>query len=160
MIFSKFPLMSSVIAAISFIASFQSSFAAERESVLTKKDLIGVWILEESENYMPNGEVVPYCTGSHGMIIYTKEGIVSVALNCGEVEEGTIEPANSTGRKLSYAGRFSFDGSDVTHHIMNASEPSMIGSEFTRRVELNGQRLSLSGEIRGQRFTARWIKLR
>src|SRR5262245_12748615 len=83
------------------------------------QSLVGTWLLEHSENTLSDGTVVPYCTGAHGMITYTNEGFVSVALNCAPTGNGK-EPADSTGRKFSYAGTYHYNGRQVTHDLMNA----------------------------------------
>src|SRR4051812_37006678 len=94
---------------------------------MAQSPLVGTWALEGSENYLPGGTIVPYCTGAHGFIIYTKEGYVSVALNCAKApvdEEGQPEkePADATGRMYFYTGTYSYDGKTATHTILNSSE--------------------------------------
>lgn len=123
--------------------------------------IVGTWILEKSNNPLPDGSVVPYCTGVHGMIIYTAEGFVSVALNCGEKPEGIeTEPADISGRKFFYAGTYTFDGTRVTHTMLNASQPELIGKSFSRDVKLNKSKLILTGENQGQHFSAHWVRVR
>lgn len=120
--------------------------------------MVGTWILEKSDNPLPDGRIVSYCTGVHGMIIYTKEGYVSVALNCGPRGDSE-EPADISGRKFFYAGKYSFDGKEVTHTMMNASQPELIGKSFVREVSINGALLTLTGENQGQEFSAQWRKV-
>lgn len=122
------------------------------------RSVVGTWILEKSDNPLPDGTVVPYCTGVHGMIIYTAEGYVSVSLNCGPKGEAA-EPADISGRKFFYAGTYQFDGAQVTHNLLNASQENLIGSSFTRDVTIDGASLVLSGENQGQVFSAHWKKV-
>jgi hypothetical protein len=117
--------------------------------------LVGTWILERSDNPLPDGSVVPYCTGVHGAIIYTREGYVSVALNCGP-SQGHPEPADVSGRKFFYMGKYTFDGANVTHTLLNASQPELIGTAVTRSVRIDGSELILTGENQGQLFSATW----
>lgn len=121
--------------------------------------LVGTWILERSNNPMPNGTVVPYCTGVHGMIIYTEEGYVSVALNCTEHGQGN-EPADVSDRKFLYAGTYDYDGRNVTHHLLNASQTELIGQSFTRSVQMKNSVLTLTGVNQGQEFSAVWRKVK
>jgi hypothetical protein len=134
-----------------------SAFLAAAAASAAPGSLVGTWELVHSENTLPDGQVVPYCTGAHGMIIYTPEGYVSVALNCAEEGQG-FEPADLTGRKFFYAGTYRYDGQEVVHTLLNASEPAMIGSRPARRVTLRGDTLILSGESQGLAFTATWAK--
>lgn len=120
--------------------------------------LVGTWILEKSENPMPDGSIVSYCTGVHGMIIYTEEGYVSVALNCAAVGNGP-EPADISGRKFFYAGTYQYDGKVATHQMMNASQPELIGESFTREVTIQGTELILTGVNQGQKFSAYWRRV-
>ncbi len=123
-------------------------------------ELEGVWILKKSDNVGPDGKLVPYCTGVHGSIIYTAEGYVSVALNCAPQGVGK-EPADISGRKFFYTGRFEFDGKVVTHKLLNASDVHLMGTNFKRKVTIvNGRTLVLSGENQGQKFSAYWEKVR
>jgi hypothetical protein len=124
-------------------------------SALAASPLVGTWILEKSENPMPDGSLVPYCTGVHGMIIYTEDGYVSVALNCAPTENGP-EPADVSGRKFFYAGVYRFDGRIATHKMLNASQPELIGKIFTRQVIIQGDELILTGVNQGQQFSAYW----
>ena len=120
--------------------------------------LVGTWILEKSENPMPDGSLVSYCTGVHGLIIYTEDGYVSVALNCDPVGHGK-EPADVSGRKFFYAGTYQFDGKKATHLMLNASQPELIGESFSRDVSINGSELVLTGVNQGQAFSAYWKKV-
>ena len=138
---------------LSFILAYNAPTIASPNS------LVGTWILEKSENPMPDGSVASYCTGVHGMIIYTAEGYVSVALNCAAQGDG-VEPADISGRKFFYSGTFAFDGQSVTHTMLNASQPELIGSSFARKVTIDGDHLILSGNNQGQQFSAYWKRVR
>jgi len=128
------------------------------QSFATTSPLVGTWILEKSENPMPNGQLVPYCTGVHGMIIYTEEGYVSVALNCAPEGHGN-EPADISGRKFFYAGTYQYDGKTATHQMLNASQPELIGESFSRAVTIQGSELILTGVNQGQTFSAYWRRV-
>ncbi len=120
--------------------------------------LVGTWILEKSENPMPDGTIVSYCTGVQGMIIYTQEGYVSVALNCDPVGHGK-EPADISGRKFFYAGTYEFDGKNVVHTMLNTSQPELIGNGFSREVTIKDTLLVLTGVNQGQTFSAYWRRV-
>jgi hypothetical protein len=142
----------------SLVSLFSVSLSARAETAINPQSMVGTWILERSDNPMPDGSVVPYCTGVHGMIIYTAEGFVSVALNCAATGNGN-EPADISGRKFFYAGRYTVNGSRVTHHLANASQTELMGTSFTRDITINDNRLILSGQNQGQAFAAHWVRV-
>ncbi len=135
------------------------AMCSSAKGIAEANSLVGTWILEKSDNPLPDGTVVPYCTGVHGLIIYTADGHVAVALNCGPKETETAEPADISGRKFLCAGTYEFNGMQVTHHLTNASQPELIGKSFVRRVGINDQTLVLSGENQGQVFSATWRRV-
>jgi hypothetical protein len=45
---------------------------------------------------------------------------------------------------VAYAGRYSFHGDRVVHHVELSLFPNWVGSDQQRWVELNGDRLTLS----------------
>lgn len=146
------------MSSLAVLFAVASAVMGSSRSMAAPASLVGTWILERSENPMPDGTVVPYCSGVHGLIIYTVEGYVSVALNCDPIGDGP-EPADVSGRKFLYAGTYSFDGNQVTHHLSNASQPELIGTSFTRSVSIEGDQLILSGENQGQKFSAYWTRV-
>jgi hypothetical protein len=139
-----------LLASIALLLAANNGFAAT-------SPLVGTWLLEKSENPMPDGSVVSYCTGVHGLIIYTEDGYVSVALNCAAKGNGK-EPADVSGRKFFYAGTYQYDGTRVTHKILNSSQPELIGENISRDVSLKGTQLILTGLNQGQSFSAYWRK--
>src|SRR5689334_1488528 len=88
---------------------FSAALLMTSTAFAASSPLVGTWALEKSENPMPDGSVVSYCTGVHGFIIYTEEGYVSVALNCAPQGNGS-EPADISGRKFFYTGTYQYDG--------------------------------------------------
>jgi hypothetical protein len=120
--------------------------------------IVGTWILEKSNNPLPSGEVVPYCTGLHGMIIYSEDGFVSVSINCAPTGVGK-EPADISDRRFFYAGTYDYDGQNVVHNLHNASQTNLIGTSFKREVKLEDDLLILSGHNQGQEFSAHWRRV-
>lgn len=131
----------------------------QTHAALSAQDMVGVWKLTKSDNPMPDGTMVPYCNGVNGYIIYTSEGYVSVALNCGP-KVNTSEPADISGRKFFYTGTYTVVGSVVTHHLENASDVHLIGTDSKRTVSFNGNQIVLTGVNQGQTFSAYWEKVK
>jgi hypothetical protein len=145
---------------LSLLASLtlaNTAFASPLQTI-TATDLVGTWILVDSLNPNSTGPDEPYCNGVHGKIIYTADGYVSVSLNCGPRLKAS-EPADISGRKFFYSGKFSLEGSQVTHHLDNASDVNLIGTDTVREASLDGPLLTLKGVNQGRTFTAVWRKV-
>jgi hypothetical protein len=56
----------------------------------------------------------------------------------------TEEKARAVEGFVAYAGRYSFLGDGVIHHVELSLFPNWVGSDRERRVELVGDRLTLS----------------
>ena len=149
--------MKNIFAIIALLSLTATAYA--KPGQITAADLVGVWKLIKSENPMPDGTTVSYCNEVHGYIIYTSEGYVSVSLNCGP-QLNESEPANVSGRKFFYTGTYDVKGSEVTHHLENASDTQLIGSDSKRYVTFARSVLVLTGENQGQSFSAFWQKIR
>ena len=95
---------------------------------------------------LSNGKVVPWCERPYGLLIYCSNGYMSVAINC-EGEPSPDSPSAFFNHYLLYAGKFSIVGkTEVVHHIENSSKLDQIGASMTRKVQLLGETLILSGD--------------
>jgi hypothetical protein len=150
-------MMKAFVPAILLLISAATAYG--ESAPLVPSDFVGVWKLVKSENPMPDGSLVTYCNGVHGYIIYTAEGYVSVSLNCGP-KVSDNEPADISGRKFFYTGTFTLEGNVVTHHLENASDVQLIGTDSVRTAGLIGSVLVLTGVNQGQTFSAYWQKVK
>ena len=88
---------------------------------------------------------MPVGSGAVGEIIYTPEGQMSSQLMAaGEDDPGTL-PYHG------YFGPFTVDAARgiVTHHVIAASDPEMVGTNQLRRFTLDGNRLTLEADRDG-----------
>ena len=116
--------------------------------------LVGGWRLVSWENRAADGQVTyPMGTDALGYVLYTADGCFSVTISrrgragfaAGDLLSGTIEEqARAVEGFVAYAGRFSFDGGRVIHHVELSLFPNWVGSDQERWVELAGDRLTLS----------------
>lgn len=53
------------------------------------------------------------------------------------------EKAEAFATMAAYAGRYSFTGDKVVHHVEASSIPNQVGADLTRTVKLQGDQLVL-----------------
>jgi hypothetical protein len=115
--------------------------------------LVGTWKLMSAEITTDKGEVRD-SWGPHpvGFLTYTADGRMSAILTLGDrkplsVSDFISAPANERAEAFAtmnaYAGRYTFTGEKVTHHVEAASMPNDVGSDLERLVKLDGDRLVL-----------------
>ena len=97
--------------------------------------LFGGWRLEQwSVIRDANRREYPMGPDARGYILYTPGGQVSA----------TIMRADASAC-FAYAGCFQLADSTVLHTIEVSTDPALIGVRSTRHIELEGDRLTLSG---------------
>lgn len=118
---------------------------------MSSNPLVGSWRLVSWENRSADGTVT-YPLGRHavGLIIYTADGYMSVAIMCadrgpfaaGDLLRGTSEEkARAAETYVSYCGRYEFRGDSVIHHVELSLFPNWSGVDQERLVEVTGDRL-------------------
>jgi hypothetical protein len=116
--------------------------------------LVGAWRLVSWENQAADGQVTyPMGADALGYVLYTADGRFSVTISragrtgfaAGDLLSGTAEEqARAVEGFVAYAGRYSFDGNHVVHHVDLSLFPNWVGTDQERWVELAGDRLTLS----------------
>jgi hypothetical protein len=124
------------------------------EQVHAHDALVGAWRLVSWENRATDGQVTyPMGTDALGYVLYTADGRFSVTISragragfaAGDLLSGTLEEkARAMESFVAYAGRYSFHGDRVIHHVELSLFPNWVGSDQQRWVELAGDRLTLS----------------
>jgi hypothetical protein len=127
---------------------------ASMNEVQPRDTLVGAWRLVSWENHAPDGQVTyPMGTDAVGYLIYTADGHCSVmisragrpAFTGGDLLSGTAEEkARAVEGFVAYAGRFTFHGDRVVHHVELSLFPNWVASDQQRSVELSQDRLTLS----------------
>jgi Lipocalin-like domain len=116
--------------------------------------LVGAWRLVSWENQAADGQVThPMGADALGYVLYTADGRFSVTISradrptfaAGDLLGGTTEEqARAMESFVAYAGRYSFHGDRVIHHVELSLFPNWVGTDQERWVELAGDRLTLS----------------
>lgn len=100
-------------------------------------ELAGVWGLVSFHTLDERGEAGPGPLGDHptGLLFYSEDGHVAVHMM----------PAGGPPEYLSYAGTWRREGDRVVHTLTVAARADWIGTEQTRQLALDGDRLTLTG---------------
>jgi hypothetical protein len=136
--------------------------------------LVGTWRLVSWENRSVDGQIThPMGPNPLGYLVYTSGGHFSVtiaragrpAFRMGDLLGGTIEDkARAAESFVAYAGRYTFQGDRVVHHVELSLFPNWVGTSQERAAELSGDRLILSAGpllLAGKQQVARlvWAKM-
>ncbi len=116
--------------------------------------LVGAWRLVSWQNRTADGEVsYPMGADALGYLIYTADGRFSVTISRahrarfagGDLLGGTTqEKADAAEGFVAYAGRYTFHGDHVVHHVELSLFPNWVDTDQQRFAELSGATLTLS----------------
>lgn len=115
---------------------------------VSAEDLIGAWHLESWSLVHDDGRPPAFPLGpdARGMILYTPGGEVSATLmRAPGTPARSNEAATGFGDSFAYAGRYRVLDATVFHSIEIATDPALVGIISTRHIQLDGDRLILSG---------------
>jgi len=114
---------------------------------------VGTWRLISWETTSADGSIsYPFGRQAIGLIIYTDDGYMSVAIMypdrerfaAGDLLGGSGEEKERAAESyVSYCGRYEFRHDSVIHHVELSLFPNWSGEDQERRVELSGNRLTL-----------------
>jgi hypothetical protein len=129
--------------------------------------IVGTWKLISASITTQAGESRPMLgEDPTGILTYTSDGRMTVILASGgrpplSIEDSVAAPAMERAEAFStfsaYAGRYTFEGDRITHHIEIAWYQNWVGTDQIRFVEQQGNRLSLNApslSIGGQQVAA------
>lgn len=124
------------------------------DNVQARGALVGAWRLLSWENRAADGQITyPMGADALGYLLYTADGRFSVTISrrgragfaAGDLLSGTTEEqARAVEGYVAYAGRYSFHGDRVIHHVELSLFPNWVGTDQERWVELSEDRLTLS----------------
>jgi len=109
-----------------------------------KDQVVGTWALESFEIEDPQGFRKPWGKQSHGLLIYSGSGHMSVSINRAIEQKTENNAQNLFDSILFYSGTYSSDGNTINHQVTQASNPSRIGKKLVRFATLDGERLTLT----------------
>jgi hypothetical protein len=116
----------------------------------TNDKLIGTWKLVSAASTTSTGErnETPYGPNPTGFLTYTEDGRVTALISYGGRKPlGTLasleEQAEAFKTFLAYAGRYTLNGDEVTHHVEISSIQSYVGKDLVRNVKFQGDQILL-----------------
>ena len=124
-----------------FILLFFSLFLSNCVSggnALNSNAVIGSWKLS-SFKIKKNELAKDWRSKANGLLIYTKDGYMSVSINSEEND-------NWLDSILFYAGTYQVNDGKIEHFVLNASSKSRIGRNMVREATLNDKYLTLQAE--------------
>jgi len=120
----------------------------------SRNGLVGTWKLWSASYVMDNGQInqEPYGPHPTGFITYTADDrmMVMIAFDGRKplsvndpITAPVEERAQAFATFAAYAGRYTFTGDRVIHHVEVASIQNWVNTDQVRLVTLKGNRLSL-----------------
>jgi len=119
----------------------------------TNDKLVGTWKLVSASNTTSKGEPdePPFGLNPVGFLTYTEDGRVTVLISNGGRKPlsgggGALaqeEHAEAFGTFFAYAGRYTFSGDKVTHHLEILSIQNYVDRDLVRSVKFQGNQIIL-----------------
>jgi hypothetical protein len=118
--------------------------------------LVGTWRvtsvsllwLDTNEVNHPFGEhplgYVQYTPGGH-MVVFLSVGDLKRAAGATYTDAERVDLYN--GIFAAYAGTYSVEGNKLTHHVVASWSPEWIGSDQTRYIEIDGNKLMIKTAV-------------
>lgn len=121
----------------------------------SKNKLVGTWKLVSVTSKTDKGDVnkTVYGENPKGLITYTADGRMSVVLTEDgrkplSVNDRVAAPLEERAQAFStvtaYAGKYTFSGDKVVHHVEVASMPNWVNTDQVRTVKIQGDRVTLA----------------
>lgn len=132
------------------------AFASMAEAQERPASLAGTWQLISQQAHDETGQVNDiFGPNPHGQLMYDAAGNMSVQLfrsdrhkfASGDRLRGTYEEVRSAYEgSIAYYGTYTTDQASgrVTHHVLGATFPNWVGTDFVRHYKVEGQRLTLT----------------
>ena len=120
----------------------------------SERSLVGTWKLVSVSSWTDKGDINRAAHGPNptGFLTYTSEGRMMMVIAedgrkpltvADRVSAPVEERAQAFSTFMSYAGRYTFTGDKVVHHVEVASLQNDVKKDQVRSVKLQGDRLTL-----------------
>lgn len=109
--------------------------------------VIGTWRLDRFEIQPNEGPARAWGANTHGLLIYSPTGHMSVAINKEVMWDSENELEDLFDSILFYAGTYQVEGNLIRHQVTEASNPSRIGKEMLRYAEFDGDKVTLTTPV-------------
>jgi hypothetical protein len=116
----------------------------------TNDKLVGTWKLVSASSTTRTGERndAPYGASPKGLLTYADGRVTALISDDGRkplsAGGGNLEEqAEAFKTFLAYAGRYTFDGDKVIHHVEVSSIQNYVGKDLVRQVKFRGDQVIL-----------------
>ncbi len=118
----------------------------------TQSAVVGTWKAVSVASTNDKGVVKDFGKSPLGFITYTADGRMSVIITSSDRKPLSVNDAAAAPREeraeafatmVAYAGRYTFTGDKVVHHVEASSIPNDVGTDLVRSAKLDGDRLTL-----------------
>ena len=120
--------------------------------------LVGTWRLVSVSSTSEDGQrnSAPYGANPKGYITYTADGRMSAVVSydnrmplSGDRGSSSVqERAEAFSTSFGYAGRYTYSGDKVTHHVEAATIENWIDTDLERTVKIESNRVTLRTPMR------------
>jgi lipocalin-like protein len=117
---------------------------------MRKDDLLGTWKLLSASSTSSTGErdEAPYGAGPLGFLAYGGDGRVSALISYGGRKPlsgipKVQEQAETFKTFFAYAGRYTFNGDQIVHHVEVSSIRNFVNRDLVRTARLEADRIVL-----------------
>ncbi len=121
---------------------------------MSDNPLVGTWRLERWRAIYDSGrEIYPMGEDAQGWLLYTSDGYMAAFLSRADrppFETGEMLSADDAEKVkawdsfYSYCGRYEIRDDEVVHHLEASLYPNSVGTPQSRRMKLEGDRLTLT----------------
>jgi hypothetical protein len=122
----------------------------------TREKLVGAWRLVSMEEPGADGKV-NRITNREGILIYTRDGHMSVQLMYPKPDSGVSNDYVQNGYEASF-GRYDVNegAHTVTHHVEGSVTRGLIGKDLPRLFQLSGRHLIIKSVRPDEHWSVTW----
>ncbi len=136
--------------------SVAKSRKGKDETGSARAKLMGAWHLVSMEEPDADGKL-SRITNRKGMLIYTRDGHVSVQLMLPQSESAVSNDYVKEGYEASFG---SFDVNEeahtITHHVEGSVTPGLLGKDLPRAFQFSDRRLIIKSTRQDEKWSVTW----
>ena len=149
-------LLASTLLALVTPSLAQSVVAESSAAASDREKLIGAWHLVALGETGPDGKFTQV-PGLKGMLVYTRDGHVSVQIMYPEAQSSLTNDYVRNGYEASFGSyKVNEAAHTVTHHVEASITHGLVGKQLTRAYEISGDRLVIRSTRADERWSATW----
>jgi hypothetical protein len=151
-------LLSWTVAALAF-GGFSLAQSAKNDDATAgsaKEKLIGAWHLVSMEEPGADGKL-HRVTDRQGMLLYTRDGHVSVQIMFPKSESNVSNDYVKNGYEASFGSyEVNEEAHTVTHHVQGSITPGLIGKDLPRVFSFSGGNLMIKSTRADEHWSVTW----